>query len=51
MFSFADSQLDKMKATNIESVLKELEDERQKNKELREKLKQKQKAAASKLQR
>ena len=45
------TQLEKLKAINVEKLQKELQEEREKNLELKEKLRQKQKSVSSKLQR
>ena len=45
------TQLEKLKAINVEKLQKELQEEREKNFELKEKLRQKQKSVSSKLQR
>lgn len=48
---FVGSQLEKLKALDIDKLQKELQEEKAKNNDLREKLKQKQKSSTSKLQR
>ena len=45
------TQLEKLKAINVEKLQKQLQEEREKNFELKEKLRQKQKSVSSKLQR